>query len=80
MLRWLKKFLSGTSRLSSCWLGLHRWSMPGGHCERCGVCDRFFGGHEDCGDTCEYYRPDVIEWIRQREAERRRKSGDAPDS
>ena len=25
-----------------CWLGLHRWSDPGGYCECCGKKDRFF--------------------------------------
>jgi hypothetical protein len=25
-----------------CWLGLHRWNMPGGWCEECGATDRFF--------------------------------------
>ena len=29
-----------------CRLGLHRWDMPGGHCEECGACDEFFGPHE----------------------------------
>jgi hypothetical protein len=31
-----------------CKMGLHRWNMPGGHCEDCGACDEFFGGHEAC--------------------------------
>jgi hypothetical protein len=44
-----------------CWFGVHHWSMPGGWCEDCGVCDLFFGcvGHEDCGDgPCQH-------WIRE---------------
>lgn len=41
-------WLAGRSRYSSCWLGQHRWDMPGGHCERCGICDEFFGQHNDC--------------------------------
>ena len=24
--------------------------MPGGWCEKCGICDTFFGGHEDDGE------------------------------
>jgi hypothetical protein len=27
-----------------CWLGLHRWDSPGGHCEDCGKHDDFFDG------------------------------------
>jgi hypothetical protein len=34
--RWLKLFIAGRSKYSPCWLGLHRWDMPGGHCEKCG--------------------------------------------
>lgn len=25
-----------------CKFGLHVWDGPGGHCEECGKCDRFF--------------------------------------
>jgi hypothetical protein len=28
-----------------CRIGLHRWNMPGGHCDDCGKCDEFFGPH-----------------------------------
>jgi len=45
----LKQFLfliiSGHHKWSVCWLGLHKWDMPGGHCghcERCGKYDDFF--------------------------------------
>lgn len=56
----VKRFLAGHSRYSRCWMGLHRWSMPGGWCERCGLCDTFFGGHADCkGGACRY-------WLQQR--------------
>lgn len=55
MFRWLKLWIAGYSRFSYCWMGLHRWSMPGGWCEKCGLCDKFFGGHEDCGKTCRHY-------------------------
>ena len=51
----LKRWMAGYSKYSRCWLGQHRWSMPGGCCERCGLCDRFFGGHEDCGKTCRHF-------------------------
>ena len=30
-----------------CWLGLHRWDKPGGHCEDCGVYDDFFDVGEE---------------------------------
>jgi hypothetical protein len=43
--RWLKLWVAGYSRFSYCWMGFHRWDMPGGHCERCGKCDEFFGPH-----------------------------------
>lgn len=43
-----KRWMAGYSRWSRCWLGQHRWDMPGGHCERCGLCDEFFGPHTDC--------------------------------
>ena len=39
---WFKLLIAGYSRLSSCWLGMHRWDMPGGCCEKCGKRDRFF--------------------------------------
>jgi len=42
-------------RIPPCWFGCHAWSMPGGWCEECGLCDRFFGGHERCGRTCEHF-------------------------
>jgi hypothetical protein len=29
--------------------------MPGGWCEDCGKCDRFFGGHRECGKTCRHF-------------------------
>ena len=44
--RWLFLWIAGYSRFSYCWLGLHRWDYPGGHCEKCGKCDEFFGPHE----------------------------------
>ncbi len=40
----------------ACWLGLHRWDMPGGCCEDCGRCDEFFGGHEQCGVVCRFWK------------------------
>lgn len=48
MLRWLKLWIAGHSRFSYCWMGLHKWDMPGGHCEKCGKCDEFFGKHVRC--------------------------------
>ena len=48
MFQWLKLWIAGYSRFSYCWLGLHRWDYPGGHCEKCGLCDEFFGVHHDC--------------------------------
>ena len=54
-LRPFRVWMSGYSKYSRCWLGQHRWSMPGGWCERCGLCDRFFGGHERCGKTCRHW-------------------------
>lgn len=51
-------FIAGHHRWSPCWLGLHRWSMPGGWCEKCGKCDRFFGGHDECGETCKHWIKD----------------------
>lgn len=50
-----KRWVAGYSRWSQCWLGQHRWSMPGGWCEKCGVCDKFFGGHERCGKVCRHF-------------------------
>jgi hypothetical protein len=32
--------------------------MPGGWCEKCGMCDKFFGGHEDCFDKCKWFYED----------------------
>jgi hypothetical protein len=29
-----------------CWIGVHAWDLPGGHCQDCGACDEFFGPHE----------------------------------
>ncbi len=55
--RWLYLFIAGQSKWSPCWLGFHRWDCPGGCCEKCGICDRFFGGHEGCGKTCRDWRP-----------------------
>lgn len=40
MKRWISRLF--------CWMGLHRWDIPGGHCEECGACDEFFGPHRDC--------------------------------
>ena len=51
----IKLFLAGYHPWSRCWMGLHRWSMPGGWCERCGMCDKFFGGHSECGKTCRHW-------------------------
>lgn len=55
MWQWFKRVMSGHHKHSRCWFGAHRWSMPGGWCERCGICDKFFGGHTDCGKTCIYF-------------------------
>lgn len=55
MFHWLKMWIAGYSRFSYCWMGLHRWSHPGGFCERCGMCDLFFGGHERCGKKCDEF-------------------------
>lgn len=38
--------ISGHHKWSRCWFGAHKWDMPGGHCERCGKCDEFFGKHD----------------------------------
>lgn len=46
--RWLKLWIAGYSRFSRCWMGFHRWDMPGGHCEKCGKCDEFFEPHKLC--------------------------------
>jgi hypothetical protein len=43
--RRFKLWMAGYSTWSRCWLGQHRWDMPGGHCEKCGKCDEFFGPH-----------------------------------
>lgn len=50
-----RRWIAGYSRFSLCSLGQHKWSMPGGWCEKCGLCDKFFGGHEGCGNTCRYW-------------------------
>ena len=47
LLRAFKLWMAGYSKWSSCFLGQHRWNMPGGHCERCGKCDEFFGKHPE---------------------------------
>jgi len=44
-MRFLYLLISGHHRWSKCWFGAHKWDMPGGHCERCGKCDEFFGKH-----------------------------------
>jgi hypothetical protein len=49
MLGWLKRLFD------PCRWGCHRWSMPGGWCEDCGMCDTFFGGHAECGQTCRHW-------------------------
>lgn len=49
MIRFLKVIFS------PCTYGLHRWSMPGGWCEDCSMCDKFFGGHIECGKKCVHY-------------------------
>lgn len=41
-------FIAGHHSWSRCWMGLHRWDYPGGHCERCGLCDEILGRHEEC--------------------------------
>ena len=46
--RWFVLWIAGYSRWSSCRLGMHRWDYPGGHCEKCGLCDEFFGPHNEC--------------------------------
>lgn len=38
-----KLWVAGYSRWSSCSIGLHRWSHPGGTCEKCGKKDNFYG-------------------------------------
>lgn len=30
-----------------CFMQLHRWDAPGGHCECCGECDELFGPHDE---------------------------------
>lgn len=42
--------------LQPCNYGCHQWTMPGGWCEDCGICDRMFGEHNHCGEVCEYYK------------------------
>lgn len=42
MIKWLKLLVAGRSRFLMCWLGMHPWDSPGGHCEKCGKCDTFF--------------------------------------
>lgn len=57
MFHYLKMWIAGYSRFSYCWMGLHRWSYPGGYCQKCGKCDDWCGrGHELCGDTCRFWR------------------------
>lgn len=46
--RWFWLWVAGCSRWSSCRWGMHRWDHPGGHCEKCGLCDEFFGLHKEC--------------------------------
>ncbi len=58
-MNWIKRWIAGYSRLSFCWMGLHRWSEPGGHCEKCGRCDTFFDGHERCGKTCREWKKTI---------------------
>jgi hypothetical protein len=41
-------WIAGRSVWSKCWLGQHPWDGPGGHCEKCGACDEFFGVHWEC--------------------------------
>jgi hypothetical protein len=56
--RFFKLLIAGYHPWSRCWMGFHRWSRPGGHCEKCGKCDTFFGPHPHCtGKTCLHYRP-----------------------
>ena len=49
LVRFLYLFIAGQHKWSPCWAGLHKWDMPGGHCEKCGKCDTFFGPHLGCG-------------------------------
>jgi hypothetical protein len=48
LITFLRLFISGQHRWSRCWLGLHHWDHPGGHCKRCGKCDELFGQHGKC--------------------------------
>jgi hypothetical protein len=48
MFNWLKMLIAGRSKFSLCCLGMHPWDSPGGHCEKCGMCDEFFGPHDSC--------------------------------
>ncbi len=57
MWHWFKLWVAGYSRYSRCWMGFHRWSMPGGCCEKCGLCDDIWEGHERCGKTCKWFVP-----------------------
>lgn len=47
-LRWDRAEVTKSGRKRPWWdrlfcaLGLHRWDMPGGHCESCGRRDDFF--------------------------------------
>jgi len=62
MWRRFKLWMAGYSTWSRCWLGQHRWSMPGGWCERCGMCDEFFHRHEDCprGGPCRHWQTEEV--------------------
>ncbi len=33
---------------AGCYVACHDWDHPGGHCKACGLCDEFFGPHDDC--------------------------------
>lgn len=46
-MKWIWRKLFGPWGLL-CNLNLHRWDMPGGHCENCGACDEFFESHLMC--------------------------------
>lgn len=50
-------FIAGHHPWSRCWMGLHKWDYPGGHCRRCGKCDEFLGPHPS---DCQEKRLDLI--------------------
>lgn len=64
--------------LSWCWLGIHAWDHPGGHCADCYACDEFFSKHNHDALTLAQLRFDMekaesITW--QQRIDRARKRG-----